>query len=219
MQPELVQQQNVELLQQEFEMLRLQTHEQQLEGQVEDASIPDLADEFRVMGIDEEGDDEEMCQYLTGITEKTDFSPYSSKTSFLLDILDNLPRLQLSTNHLKMIIWVMCNCNPNEVPTYKSFRQEQTNLQQASGVPSIMYKSQCGDIFYLNDVVDLMKKNFENPETAKHIMLYPEDVDNKSQSEFMQFSHLQEHPEQLIPSYHQGSKMYYVDELAVLIDG
>lgn len=135
-----------------------------------------------------------------------------------------------------MILWVMRNSNPKEVPSYKALREEQAQLRELCGIPSIQYKSQQGDIYYLNDVTDMLKKvfiqfhpheiksdclqqNFENPETAQHIMFYPEDTDGAPRSEFTQFERMREHPEQLTPSFRKGNKRFYVDELAMLSDG
>ncbi|KAJ3992124.1 hypothetical protein F5050DRAFT_1580171, partial [Lentinula boryana] len=137
---------------------------------------------------------------------------------FLLDVLDNLPRLRLSSAHLKMILFMMRNINPKDVPSYRSLREEQARLKNLCGVPTIQYQSQQGDIYYLNDVVDMMKKNFENPETASHIMIYPEDTESFP-SEFTQFARIREHPEQLTPSFQQNNKRFYIDELALLYDG
>ncbi|KAE9392414.1 hypothetical protein BT96DRAFT_830623, partial [Gymnopus androsaceus JB14] len=100
----------------------------------------------------------------------------------------NLPRLRLSSSHMKMILWVMRSLNPKEVPSYKALQEEQAQLRELCGIPSIQYKSQQGDIYYLNDVTDMLKKNFENPETAQHIMFYPEDTDGAPRSEFTQFA-------------------------------
>ncbi|KAJ3859039.1 hypothetical protein EV359DRAFT_75733 [Lentinula novae-zelandiae] len=134
-------------------------------------------------------------------------------------MLDNLPRLRLSSSHLKMILWIMRNSNPKDVPSYKTLREEQARLRNLCGIPSIQYKSQLGDIYYLNDVIDMIKKNFENPETAQHLMFYPEDTDGGPCSEFTQFVRLREHPEQLTPSFSKDNKRFYVNELAILSDG
>ncbi|KAK7463484.1 hypothetical protein VKT23_006832 [Stygiomarasmius scandens] len=214
-----LQQQNEAALKREFEQLKMQALEEELEGQAEDASVPSLVHEIRALGLNEEYDEDEIHSILTGLPNQSDFSPYTNKTTFLLDVLDNLPRLRLSSSHMKMILWVMRNCNPRDVPSFKGLRQEQERLRKACGVRSIQYKSQGGDIYYLNDVVDIIKKNFENPETAPYILLYPEDVDDHSLSEFSQFSRVREHPDQLTPSFRKGNKRFYVNELALLDDG
>lgn len=116
-----------------------------------------------------------MREFLTGVSGKHDYHPYKNRTvnfkhytpisylqniwqTFLLDLLDNLPRLRLSSNHMKMILFIMRNSDPKDVPSYKALRQEQAQLHNLCGIPSIQYKSQQGDIYYLNDVVDMMKK-------------------------------------------------------------
>ncbi|KAJ3783463.1 hypothetical protein GGU10DRAFT_389082 [Lentinula aff. detonsa] len=113
----------------------------------------------------------------------------------------------------------MRNSNPKEVPSYKALREEQAKLRDLCGIQSIQYKSQQGDIYYLNDIANIMKKNFENPEIAPHIMYYPEDTDGAPRSEFTQFARLREKPEQLTPSFQKDNKHFYVNELASLSNG
>ncbi|KAJ7115666.1 hypothetical protein C8R44DRAFT_880092 [Mycena epipterygia] len=47
--------------------------------------------------------------------DDSEWLPHGSKTMFMLDLLDNLPRLRLSDDQLKSIIWVMRECGtPND---------------------------------------------------------------------------------------------------------
>jgi hypothetical protein len=47
---------------------------------------------------------------------------------FMLDLLDNLPRLRLSDDQLKTIIWVMRECKTPDVPSFSALRKKQAEL-------------------------------------------------------------------------------------------
>jgi hypothetical protein len=75
-----------------------------------------------------------------------------------LDILDNLPRLRLSSSQLKMILWVMKECGAKDVPSFNAFRSMQLHIRRTTGVRSEAHKSDLGNLFYVNDVRDLIAK-------------------------------------------------------------
>ncbi|KAF8958957.1 hypothetical protein BDZ97DRAFT_1667763, partial [Flammula alnicola] len=138
---------------------------------------------------------------------------------FLLDVLDNLPRLRLSSSQLKMVMWVMKHCNPTDVPSFSSFRAKQRRLQKACGIKTVQHTSELGHIFYVNDIRDIISKDFANPETAKNLQFYPEETDD-SMSEVWHASRWREYPlDQLTPSYNKEGKRFYVNELSKLTDG
>jgi hypothetical protein len=70
----------------------------------------------------------------------------------LLDILDNLPRLQMSSSQFKMILWLLKECRINNVPSFDAFRQLQHRLHNECGSEPTMHTSSVGNIFYVNDV-------------------------------------------------------------------
>ncbi|KAJ7827689.1 hypothetical protein B0H14DRAFT_3144540 [Mycena olivaceomarginata] len=59
-----------------------------------------------------------------------DWVPHSSKTMFMLDLLDNLPHLRLSDDQLKAIIWVMKECGTPNVPSFSTLRKMQKKMTQ-----------------------------------------------------------------------------------------
>jgi hypothetical protein len=69
----------------------------------------------------------------------------------LLDILDNLPRLCMSSNQLRMVLWLLKEC-VSDVPSYDALRKVQTNLRECCGSIPKAYKSSLGNVFYVNDV-------------------------------------------------------------------
>jgi hypothetical protein len=70
----------------------------------------------------------------------------------LLDIIDNLPRLRMSSSQFKIILWLLKECRVKDVPSFNSFRKLQTKLRDACGTRPTAHTSSIGNIFYVNDV-------------------------------------------------------------------
>jgi hypothetical protein len=68
----------------------------------------------------------------------------------MLDLLDNLPRLRLSDDHLKSIIWVMRECKTPNVPSFAALRKKQESLARDIGINSEHHTSSLGNHFYMN---------------------------------------------------------------------
>ena len=70
----------------------------------------------------------------------------------LLDIVDNLPRLRLSSSQFKIILWLLKQCCVPEVPSYDSFRKLQNSLRTTCGSEPTSETSSLGNKFSVNDV-------------------------------------------------------------------
>ena len=70
----------------------------------------------------------------------------------MLDIVDNLPRLRMSSNLFRMVLWVLKESGLSNVPSYEAFRKMQTDLQKRCGSEPTECKSSLGNIFYMNDI-------------------------------------------------------------------
>ncbi|KAJ6511523.1 hypothetical protein C8R47DRAFT_964088 [Mycena vitilis] len=139
-----------------------------------------------------------------------------------LDILDNLPRLRLSSSQLKMILWIMKECGAKDVPSFNAFRAMQKHVRKKTGVKSAPHQSDLGNLFYVNDIRDLIAKDFANPEVSPHIQKYPEDVAGGPISEIWQVKDGKWHDidlDTLTPSILVGHTRYYIHEVAELSDG
>lgn len=72
----------------------------------------------------------------------------------LLDILDNLPRLRMSNNQFRMILWILKECGVRDVPSFDTFRTMQTSLRELCGSEPKLYKSTMGNHFYVNNIAE-----------------------------------------------------------------
>ncbi|KAJ3998793.1 hypothetical protein F5050DRAFT_1805653 [Lentinula boryana] len=82
-------------------------------------------DEFGVDGGEleeinepDEDEDEDDSNINLEAAQNEEYFPYPDKISMLLDILDNLPRLRLSTHSVKLILWMLKELGHN-VPSLK----------------------------------------------------------------------------------------------------
>lgn len=74
---------------------------------------------------------------------------------FLLDLLDNMPRLRLSDDHMKFIMWIMVELGVPNVPSLKALRKMQDTLDKNINVPTNQHLSMAGNVFYMNSCIDL----------------------------------------------------------------
>lgn len=70
----------------------------------------------------------------------------------LLDIIDNLPRLRMSTSQFKMILWILKECGVKNTPSNAAFRKMQHELKVLCGSEPKAHVSSLGNLFYVNDM-------------------------------------------------------------------
>ncbi|THU82965.1 hypothetical protein K435DRAFT_823079 [Dendrothele bispora CBS 962.96] len=147
-----------------------------------------------------------------------DYSPYPNKLTMLLDIMDNLPRLHLSSNHFKFLLWLLKQVGVQQVPSYDAFRKVQQDLTKICGSEPIECTSSMGNHFYVNDPREAIKRQFANPQVAPHINFYPEETDGPI-SEVWQADRWKEFDaSDLTLMYSKNGKQFYVNEVAMLHD-
>lgn len=82
--------------------------------------------------------------------------PYENKTIFFLDLLDSLPRLRMSDDQLKAVLWVMKECGTRDVPSFYKLRKAQERLRMMF-LTSREHISVSGKEFFANDPVEIIR--------------------------------------------------------------
>ncbi|KAF5352908.1 hypothetical protein D9758_007948 [Tetrapyrgos nigripes] len=107
-------------------------------------------------------------------SQSSDWFPHMSKTMFMLDLLDNLPRLRLSDDHLKSILWVMQMCGTPDVPSFSALRKTQASIASMFKMEPKHHLSALGNHFFMTHPAKLIALDWSNPLVRKHIHVYPE---------------------------------------------
>ncbi|KAF7349037.1 hypothetical protein MVEN_01425300 [Mycena venus] len=129
----------------------------------DDCTVSDAVRAMAAMGI-EDSDEEEDADTAPRSSEfDSDWAPHGSKAMFMLDLLDNLPRLRLSDDHLKAIIWVMKECGTPDVPSFYALRKMQKKSTQDVGLQPRHHTSSLDNQFYMNHPNDLIRLDFCKP--------------------------------------------------------
>lgn len=200
---------------------------------------------------------------MPDVGDNNDWAPHGSKTvrgfvvqafflgnsadkfeiqMFMLDLLDNLPRLRLSDDHLKAIIWIMRECGTPNVPAFSALRRMQEKLTRDVGIKTDSHTSSLGNRFFMNHPVDLLKlvstsfthivtkiytvgnlQDWANPLVRKFIRVYPEAAQCISES-WQSGKWLNEVDyDSLSPMWadweHTEHRHFYIKELAQLVYG
>ncbi|KAJ7813264.1 hypothetical protein B0H14DRAFT_3090368 [Mycena olivaceomarginata] len=132
---------------------------------------------------------------------------------FMLDLLDNLPRLRLSNDQLKSIIWVMRECGTPNVPNFSALRKRQAAMTREININSQHHTSSLGNHFYMNHPAKLLSLDWGNPLVRPFIHLYP-DVSGPVSESWQAAKWTEEIGR--VP-YH--NRHYYIKELAQLTNG
>jgi hypothetical protein len=135
----------------------------------------------------------------------------------LLDILDNLPRCRFTSAQMSLILHFAKCMGAANVPSLKGLRKTQKELQAGCGYQPVKVVSSLGNIFYMNDIREVIARDLSNPLVAAHLQFYVEEsscVSEMYQAErFMEYT-----PEQLTPMFSKGHKHFWIEELAQLSD-
>lgn len=76
----------------------------------------------------------------------------------IISTIDSLPRLRISDSLMKVILWALGQCGADDVPSFKRLRKFQEELQAERGIASREFKSYLGNVFYMNDIRQLIAK-------------------------------------------------------------
>lgn len=157
----------------------------------------------------------------------------------MLDLLDNLPRLRLSDDQLKAIIWVMRECCTPNVPSFSALRKMQASLTKQVDIIPQLHTSLLGNHFYMNHPAKLLSlvsqilykieayshfpQDWGNPLVRDSIHVYPE-VSGPVSESWQAGKWLQDvDPDELSPMWADWKDKphlhYYIKELAQLNNG
>lgn len=71
-------------------------------------------------------------------------------------MLDNMPRLRLSDDHLKFILWILKDLDVPDVPSFKAFRRLQSTLDNDINITTIQNVAPSGNVSYSNSLISLI---------------------------------------------------------------
>ena len=77
---------------------------------------------------------------------------------FLLDALDNLPRLRISDSLMNMFLLVLHEAGVRDAPSFTSLRDIQSRLRTECGISTHQYESAQGNVYFMNDVRKIVIK-------------------------------------------------------------
>ncbi|EIM79308.1 uncharacterized protein STEHIDRAFT_69687, partial [Stereum hirsutum FP-91666 SS1] len=137
----------------------------------------------------------------------------------LVDLLDNLPRLPLSDELMRAVLFVMKETGAREVPSLDTLRRRQKEMSEI-GVPTTRHVSGQGNVFYMNNLAAGLAQDFSNPLICPHIIRYPEDKDGQVAESWQATKLLSSlSVDQLTPMVIHRDQHFYVNELTKCRDG
>ncbi|KAJ6583645.1 hypothetical protein B0H10DRAFT_2198263 [Mycena sp. CBHHK59/15] len=162
---------------------------------------------------------EELNSRLFGPDANSEWFPYPDKAAFLTDVLFSSPRLRFSRAQQKAVLSWAKDLGAN-VPSYTSFRKTQDALLAEVDDPTKRQESGRGNVWYLNEISDSIKKDMSNPFTRADMVLYPEDAGNKLGEVWHGDKMLRDIPDHLLsPTIRHNGVIYYVNELVKCMEG
>ena len=134
--------------------------------------IDDFLDEAEIDDVDRGADEQPNEQPIKfeswlndHLSKDEEWFPYRSKTVskfhtkrvsltyieqiFLLDLIDNMPRLRISDDMMKVFLWIMRECGVPDVPTFPELRRQQSILSECIKIDATHHESSMRNHFYM----------------------------------------------------------------------
>ncbi|KAK1231629.1 hypothetical protein PQX77_005252 [Marasmius sp. AFHP31] len=100
--------------------------------------------------------------------------PWDSRLSCTMDILMHLPRSSFSTRQFDLFLWLLRVNGVNNVPSTKSIKELNANLQKLFGIQTYQYKGAFGHTYFVNSLADIIAQEMANPKVRSNLSFYPE---------------------------------------------
>jgi hypothetical protein len=91
-----------------------------------------------------------------GLTVDEAWQPYLSKLVFLLDAIDNMPRLRVSDGLMNAFLWLLREAGVKNVPSASYLRKVQTSLRDKNGVRTVHCTSPKENTYSFNNPADII---------------------------------------------------------------
>ncbi|KIJ13255.1 hypothetical protein PAXINDRAFT_81387 [Paxillus involutus ATCC 200175] len=111
----------------------------------------------------------------THVTLDNPYFPWPSKAHFLTSLLFSSARLPFSRTQKAAILNWAKELGALDVPTLYLFQKVTDSICEAVGNPSRKVTSSSGNVFYINDIANVIAKDYGNPLTRLAMQDYPED--------------------------------------------
>ncbi|TFK18728.1 hypothetical protein FA15DRAFT_709624 [Coprinopsis marcescibilis] len=136
------------------------------------------------------------------------WAPYPSKLLFLLNAIDNMPWLRVSSGLMNVILWLLQEAGVQHVPKANALRKDV-------GIETIHWTSPRGNAYLFNSPAAIIANDWSNPAVRPHIHHYPS-LGNGKVSEIWdreKWWHTLDH-HTLSPMYDYRKHHYFIDEPA-----
>ncbi|KIN94071.1 hypothetical protein M404DRAFT_169286 [Pisolithus tinctorius Marx 270] len=162
-----------------------------------------------------------LIQVLLPVEINADDSVPSSNTTrsklFITTLLFSSPRLPFSEAQMRAVLDWAKELGARDVPSLYAIKQHQKYLQDTVGDPTTRVVSPSGNIFYVNNIANVIAKDYANPLTRFSMQDFPEDRGNGRSQVFHGDKLLHELPSP--PAARVNGTIYFVDELLQDISG
>ncbi|KAJ7199798.1 hypothetical protein GGX14DRAFT_372817 [Mycena pura] len=137
----------------------------------------------------------------------------------LFDAFDNLPRNRWSATQLQAVADLCTALGVLNVPSVKTLRKIQKGLQAECGYAPRRIESFLGNVFYMNDIRDVLARDMANPLVAPHLHFYPEENTTPISETYQAKRWTEFDPSQLTSMFNNGRKRFWINEVAQLKTG
>ncbi|KAK1221922.1 hypothetical protein PQX77_015250 [Marasmius sp. AFHP31] len=108
------------------------------------------------------------------VDELHEWFPWDSRLTCTLDIMMHLPRSVFSTRQMDLFLWLLRINGVRDVPSTKTMKELNSNLQKLFGIQTYKYKGAFGHIYFVNSFADIIAQEMSNPNVRPNLSFYPE---------------------------------------------